>query len=173
MKKLIFGFAAGALFTSIAIFGHSAFREKLKPDASGVITVDVGDDCLLEIPPSTAAAAGDTSIVEGPSRGIASFYGVSTNGTRTASGVPLKDSASTAAHRTLPFGTLVRVTNLTNGLSETVEITDRGPFIKGRIIDLSRNAAEKLDMIEAGIISVEIEVLPEGRQATPRPLADE
>ena len=96
----------------------------------------------------------------GFSRGTASFYDVKSSGTLTASGTPLNDSASTAAHRTLPFGTLVRVTNLGNGLSETVEITDRGPFTKGRLIDLSRNAAVKLDMIKAGVISVEIEVLP-------------
>lgn len=95
----------------------------------------------------------------GASTGIASFYGVDTNGTATASGIPLNDSASTAAHRTLPFDSVVRVTNPGNGLSELVTITDRGPFVQGRIIDVSRNAAEKLGMIEPGVVSVELEVM--------------
>lgn len=93
------------------------------------------------------------------SRGIGSFYRVRTNGTRTASGIPLKDSVSTAAHRSLPFGTMVRVTNLKNGHSDVVKITDRGPFTKGRIIDVSLNAAENLGMVSSGIVPVEIEVL--------------
>ena len=77
----------------------------------------------------------------------------------------MNDSVSTAAHRTLPFGTLVRVTNLSNGSCETVKITDRGPYCKGRLIDLSLHAAKKLDMIEAGIIPVEIEVLHDGPES--------
>ena len=107
------------------------------------------------------------------SRGKASFYSVITNGTRTASGTPLNDSISTAAHRTLPFGTRVRVTNLSNGRSDVVKITDRGPFVKNRIIDVSQNAAKKLGMIEAGIIAVEIEVLPEAQNPLQTPLAKE
>jgi len=90
---------------------------------------------------------------------MASFYGVDTNGTTTASGIPLNDSASTAAHRTLPFGSLVRVTNVGNGLSEKVTITDRGPFVQGRIIDVSRDAAEKLGMFESGVVLVELDVM--------------
>lgn len=90
---------------------------------------------------------------------MASFYGVKTNGTTTASGIPLSDTASTAAHRTLPFGSLVRVTNVGNGLSEMVTITDRGPFVQGRIIDVSRHAAEKLGMIESGVVLVELDLM--------------
>ncbi|MCB1078137.1 MAG: septal ring lytic transglycosylase RlpA family protein [Verrucomicrobiae bacterium] len=93
------------------------------------------------------------------SRGVGSFYRVRTNGTRTASGIPLRDSVPTAAHRSLPFGTLVRVTNLKNGRSEIVKITDRGPFVRGRIIDVSLAAAEELQMINSGIVPVEIEVM--------------
>jgi len=95
----------------------------------------------------------------GASTGMASFYGVKTNGTTTASGIPLSDTASTAAHRTLPFGSLVRVTNVGNGLSEMVTITDRGPFVQGRIIDVSRHAAEKLGMIESGVVLVELDLM--------------
>jgi len=65
----------------------------------------------------------------------------------------------TAAHRTLPFGTLVRVTNLKNNLSVIVVINDRGPFVEGRIIDLSYAAARQIDMINDGVVQVEIEVL--------------
>jgi rare lipoprotein A len=68
-------------------------------------------------------------------------------------------NALTAAHRELPFGTRVRVTNLDNGRSVIVRINDRGPFHKGRIIDLSRKAAEKLDMLTAGTAPVRIEIL--------------
>lgn len=98
----------------------------------------------------------------GPSNGMASFYGVDTNGTTTASGIPLNDSAFTAAHRTLPFGSTVRVTNVGNGMIEMVTITDRGPFVQGRIIDVSRNAAEKLGMIESGVVLVKLDVMDLG-----------
>ena len=67
----------------------------------------------------------------------------------------------TAAHRTLPFGTFVMVTNLDNGRSVKVKINDRGPFVKGRIIDLSYAAAQVLDAIGPGVVPVEIEVLPD------------
>lgn len=67
-------------------------------------------------------------------------------------------NAMTAAHRTLPFGTRVRVTNLANGRAVTVTINDRGPFVHGRIIDLSRGAAAKLDFLDAGITKVKVEV---------------
>ncbi len=93
--------------------------------------------------------------------GEASYYGVSTNGTVTASGEPLNDDASTAAHRTLPFGTKVKVTNVRNGRSEVVRITDRGPFEQGRIIDVTKGVAEKLGFLHKGVASVKIEVISE------------
>jgi rare lipoprotein A len=94
--------------------------------------------------------------------GQASFYSVKTNkdGT-TASGEPLNDKALTAAHRTLPFNSMVQVTNLQNQQSVTVQIIDRGPFTEGRIIDVSLAAAEALGMTEAGIVPVKI-VLVDG-----------
>lgn len=78
-------------------------------------------------------------------RGIASVYSTK-HGTRTASGRKLVDSHLTAAHRTLPFGTAVRVTNLRNGKSVVVTITDRGPFVRGRVIDLTQAAARAIGM---------------------------
>ncbi|MDP4198961.1 MAG: septal ring lytic transglycosylase RlpA family protein [Bacteroidota bacterium] len=92
-------------------------------------------------------------------RGIASWYGNQFDHRRTASGVRFNTHAMMAAHRTLPFGSKVRVTNMTNHKSCVVEITDRGPFKPGRIIDLSRAAAQQLDMAQTGTARVEIEVL--------------
>ena len=76
--------------------------------------------------------------------GIASHYSTREQGTRTASGHPLHDGALTAAHRTLPFGSQVRVTNHANGRSIVVTITDRGPFTRGRVIDLTTAGAREL-----------------------------
>ena len=92
-------------------------------------------------------------------RGIASYYGKKFHGRRTASGERFNMHELTAAHRTLPFGTVVRVKNLNNGREVRVRINDRGPFKKGRIIDLSRAAAKKLNMIEAGVAPVRIKVV--------------
>lgn len=95
-----------------------------------------------------------------PSRaeqGLASFYG-SESGPRTASGERFDPEAMTAAHRTLPFGTRVRVTNIRTGRSVLVRINDRGPFIKGRIIDLSRGAARVIGITDrAGLGFVRVE----------------
>jgi rare lipoprotein A len=92
-------------------------------------------------------------------RGIASYYGKKFHGRTTANGERFDMHELTAAHRTLPFDTVVRVKNLNNGREVRVRINDRGPFKKGRIIDLSRGAAKKLDMIEAGIVPVRIKVV--------------
>lgn len=90
--------------------------------------------------------------------GIASHYSSKT-GKTTASGELLNDRYLTAAHRTLPFGTLVKVTNLSNKKSVVVKITDRGPFTKGRIIDVSQAAAHKLDFVKKGLTKVEVSVI--------------
>ena len=91
--------------------------------------------------------------------GVASYYADSLNGNPTASGEPYDRDALTAAHRTLPFGTRVRVTNLDNGKAVEVRINDRGPYSKHRLIDVSGAAAERLDMMDAGTAKVRIEVL--------------
>ena len=90
--------------------------------------------------------------------GKASFYSVKSNkGTVTASGEKLSDTKLTAAHRTLPFGTMVKVTNLSNGRSTVVKITDKGPFISGRVIDVSVAAAKSLGFVEKGVTKVKLE----------------
>ena len=93
--------------------------------------------------------------------GFASYYASRYHGARTASGERYDEEGMTAAHRTLPFGTRVRVTNLTNGRSVVVTITDRGPFAPGRIIDVSKRAARKLDFVRAGTARVRIKILDE------------
>jgi len=91
--------------------------------------------------------------------GEASYYADRFVGRKTASGQRYSHRKLTAAHRTLPFGSLLRVTHLGNGRSVLVVVNDRGPWKRGRIIDLSRAAAAKLDMIRAGVARVRIEVL--------------
>ena len=91
--------------------------------------------------------------------GMASYYNDKFEGKTTASGEVFSQSKLTAAHRTLPFKTKVKVTNLANKRSVVVVINDRGPFIEGRILDLSKKAANKLDFIEKGVAKVKLEVL--------------
>ena len=92
--------------------------------------------------------------------GKATYYGLRyKSGRKTASGKAYDKNKLTAAHKTLPFGTVVRVTNKKNGKTVDVEITDRGPFRPGRIIDLSVAAAKELDMMKAGVVPVIISIL--------------
>jgi rare lipoprotein A len=90
------------------------------------------------------------------SDGVASFY---TQGTQTASGEKFDTHELTAAHRTLPFGTRLRVTNVATGRSVTVRVNDRGPFIRGRDVDVSYSAAETLGMVGGGIAKVKLDVV--------------
>lgn len=92
-------------------------------------------------------------------RGRASWYGPGFHGRTTASGEIFDQTKLTAAHRTLPLGSRARVTNLRNGATVEVEINDRGPYVEGRIVDLSRAAAGALRMVEAGIALVRVESL--------------
>jgi rare lipoprotein A len=104
---------------------------------------------LIARPAAKPEAATDGSV------GIASFYKYDT---KTASGEQFDPSKLTAAHRTLPFGTRLRVTNVATGQSVTVRINDRGPFIAGRVVDVSHSAAQALGMIDRGITKVKLEV---------------
>ena len=93
--------------------------------------------------------------------GMASFYGHAHEGKLTASGDTFDSGALTAAHRTLAFGTMVRVTNLDNGQAVTVKITDRGPYVRKRIIDLSLAAAKAIRMTDKGVAHVRLEAMRE------------
>jgi rare lipoprotein A len=99
--------------------------------------------------------------------GLASYYGPGFHGEETASGEAFNQRAMTAAHRTLPLGTVVRVTNLENDRSVVVRINDRGPYgrnyRRGTIIDLSKGAAQRLRFIEDGLVKVKVEVVDDPR----------
>ena len=138
MKKLPSLFLAAALISSAAFANDSKPAEAATPK------------------PEQPAE----HIVTRTLQGEASWYEIKCNGgTHTASGIPLRDHAMTAAHKTLPMGTIVRVTNLHNEKSVVLKITDRGPYIKGRIIDVTKGAAQKLDFIHKGIVKCKVEVL--------------
>ena len=104
-----------------------------------------------------------------PRKGKASYYGKKFHGRKMADGTPMDPNSNIAASRTLPLGTKAIVTNLENGRSEVVEIRDRGPYVDGRIVDLTPTTAEKLGMKEEGIATVEvkpIELPPAGGKST-------
>lgn len=95
--------------------------------------------------------------------GIASHYSIRTNGgTHTASGIRLRDDSYTMAHKTLLFGTIAKVINLSNGKEVMVKVTNRGPYIRGRIVDLSQAAASKLGFLKNGLTKVRVEVVKKG-----------
>jgi len=116
------------------------------------------DDEALQVPPGTKPILVET--------GLASWYGAAYHNRRGSNGEIYNMHSLTAAHRTLPLGSIVRVINVKTGHSVLVRITDRGPFIEGRILDLSQAAAKKIDVVQAGVAMVRVEVL-----RTPSPLA--
>lgn len=124
----------------------------LPPEPSGE-AVDIGS---FEPPVEAAPAPVATRSL---GSGVASYYGRKFHGRRTASGELFDMGAMTAAHRTLPFGTLVRVTNPRNGKSVIVRINDRGPYSGKRVIDLSRAAAQEIGLIAAGHGKVDLELV--------------
>jgi rare lipoprotein A len=105
------------------------------------------------LPASALSTPGDVQ------SGIASYYAAKLHGRRTASGERFDANALTAAHKRLPFGSRVRVTDTRTGKSVIVEINDRGPYVKGRIIDLSPRAAKALGISKRGVARVDVEVL--------------
>jgi len=116
--------------------------------------------CATQANASAGADAPTTWKVTAVEHGKASWYGIRCNGgSRTASGERLSNGAATAAHKTLPLGTQVRVTNLDNGKSEVVRITDRGPYTRGRVIDVTEGVAERLGFMARGVAAVKLEVL--------------
>lgn len=113
----------------------------------------------LPIPALDAVPNSGSEMLRKGQVGFASYYGREFQGRRTASGHAFDPEAMTAAHRHLPLGTQVRITNLANGRSYDATINDRGPFVHGRVIDVSRGLAERLGFLRAGIARVKIEVL--------------
>ncbi len=100
--------------------------------------------------------------------GEASYYSDKLHGRNTASGEPYNKNEMTAAHKTHPFGTMLRVTHLDNNRSVVVRVNDRGPFKPGRVVDVSRKAAEQLDLVRAGVARVRVELVSDGETMTSR-----
>jgi len=148
---LLLAIALSALF--LGACSHAP-RTAVEPDAPPASPAP--REAHATHPPS----AGTAHAMAGVERGKASYYADAFEGLRTANGETYSGQALTAAHRTLPFGTRVRVTNLANGKSIEVVINDRGPHRPGRIIDLSRRAAEAIDLVRQGLAVVRLEVVP-------------
>ncbi|KTE18665.1 hypothetical protein ATE67_18430 [Sphingopyxis sp. H050] len=110
--------------------------------------LDTTDDVAIEAP--------DVTEIDG---GMASYYGNELAGNRTASGERFDPGQMTGAHRTLPFGSMVRVTNVSNGDSVVIRINDRGPFSRGRVIDISQAAAREIGMHRSGTARVKLALL--------------
>jgi rare lipoprotein A len=108
--------------------------------------------------PFTAPAAAPASRGGRSFSGVASYYG-NEAGNRTASGQRFNQNAMTAAHRSLPFGTKLRVTNVDSGRSVTVRVNDRGPYVQGRVVDVSYSAADALGMVGKGVAKVKLDVV--------------
>lgn len=123
--------------------------------AALIAAAGCGRRATVQIPaPAKPAPVGWTQT------GVASWYGAPYDGRRASSGEIYDMRQLTAAHRTLPFDTFVEVTNLQNGKHVTVRINDRGPFVDGRIIDLSFAAADRIGMLRAGTVRVRLKVIP-------------
>lgn len=122
--------------------------QALWPVVVGAIALAIVAGCATGRPPGPTDSDGEV--------GLASYYADRFHGRRTASGERYDRNALTAAHRRLPFGTQVVVTNLDNGRAVTVRINDRGPFVPGRVIDMSYAAARRLGMLRAGVVKVRI-----------------
>jgi len=115
------------------------------------------------IPPRAAPPPTGDTAKSTQQRGRISMYGINFAGKKTASGESFDPAALTMAHRTLPFGTRVRVTNLENQRSVEVVVNDRGPFVAGRIADLSLAAARQIDMIDDGVVEALLDILEAGK----------
>ena len=173
-KRTRAAFAVAALALCAAVF--FAFRPAPAPEPivlgtgkAGVKTVATAP--AMAAPPAEVAplpSASATPEVATPEKeagthhesGEASYYGEELAGRPTASGESFDPSKMTAAHRTLPLGTRLRVTNTTNGQSVVVRVNDRGPFAKRRVLDLSKGAAKSIGMLRSGTARVRIELLP-------------
>lgn len=130
-------------------------------DAQEIMTQVIKDKKIGEIPIANAQVE-ETNADRAKAYvtfGHASYYAVKFHGRRTASGERYNSKLMTAAHQTLPFGTQIKITNLRNMKSVVVRVNDRGPHVRGRIVDLSRTAAQLLDITRTGVAQVKLEIL--------------
>ncbi len=135
---------------------------ELPPGTAGAPPLAHGTSQTVEESPDTLSQRYARSPALARFSGQVSYYSDALAGRSTASGEPYQPRAFTAAHRSLPFGTIVRVTSDVTGRSVYVRINDRGPFVRGRVLDLSRAAAEKLGLLGRGVLKVRAEVVENG-----------
>ena len=135
-------------------------QPQVPPSQAGAVTTP-GSDRSAKIESHKDDKSGSSATVQPAHIGEASWYGPGFQGKKTASGEIFDDSKLTAAHKTIPLGSKAKVTNLTNGKTVEVKINDRGPFIDGRMVDLSQAAAQALGMIDRGTARVQIDLLPD------------
>ena len=133
--------------------------EPVQPSQSVAIRQQESEAPALEAPTPPTAPAPTPRRFKLAGTGEASWYGPGFFGNRTANGEVFRPGTMTAAHRTLPFGTKVKVTNLRNGRSAIVRINDRGPFHGNRVIDLAHGAAQNLGLVASGVAQVRLEVV--------------
>jgi rare lipoprotein A len=153
------GAATAAVLAGLLATGPSF---AVAADASRIDTLATTVAALQEEPIATLsvpAAEEKIAAFEAIGSGEASYYGAEFAGSRTASGERFNPTALTAAHRTLPLGTKLRVTNKANGKSVIVRVNDRGPFLKHRVIDVSLAAAREIAMVRAGKAQVSLEIV--------------
>lgn len=152
-KQLFSGLTTTALTT---VIGTAMF---LPNCLAASVATDTNSPTAVGAAATVPAASTPTMLAQAAKSGRASWYGPGFHGKRTANGERFNQNAMTAAHRTLPFGTKVKVTNLHNGRSVVVRINDRGPFSRGRVIDLSKAAASVIGLFQSGTAPVRIQVL--------------
>lgn len=167
-KRYLYRFGISALFLCASLVA-AAQTADIASDAPQTQDIKAEDPKTEETKPLTFIADGVNSpaSTEQPAaepvsetiKGLASFYAAKFDGRRTANGERFSSKLLTAAHLTLPFGTLLKVINPTNNQSVIVRVNDRGPYIRGRLLDLSRAAADKLAITRLGVALVEIEIL--------------
>jgi rare lipoprotein A len=158
-KRYLYRFGIAALFLCASLVGLSAAAQTA--EATEALPNEAVKTEETKTPEQTPEPSPEfiPELVTETISGLASFYAAKFNGRRTASGEKFSSKILTAAHLTLPFGTLLKVTNPNNTHSVIVRINDRGPYIRGRLLDLSRAAADRLGITRLGVARVEIEVL--------------
>lgn len=147
--RISMAIAATLLFPLSGLSASAGAESSASDSFAATSAPTIADDAMVHSGPELRIIGG----------GFASYYAAKFHGRPTASGERFDNGALTAAHRTLPFGSMVRVINPTNGKSVTVRINDRGPFTKGRVIDVSRAAAEELGLIARGHAPVELALI--------------
>ena len=153
-----------ALALAAAALVSAAPVQAVAPDASASPRLQSLEEAVAALPESAeismpAKLEAVEQAFETIGRGTASYYGRELHGNRTASGERFNAYGFTAAHRTLPLGTKLRVTNLANGRSVIVRVNDRGPFVRNRLLDVSLGAAREINMVGSGHAQVKLEVV--------------